>query len=264
MYPTETLKGCPLCEKGALPLWEVIGIWKCSSCGLLFRNPFPSEEDLAQLYKTSWISPLENTNETGSTDIVLAKQYASQLARSLKVKNFERMKVIDFGAGKGSMSHTLSKMGADVYAVDPFGYEELKKQGFNAFRTLEEIPQEVSFNGVVAIEVLEHLTTPHVVLNLFKQRLVTGGWIYISTPNARGLNALIYRSQWREAIKAGHVMLYSSRTLHFLLSSCGFYKYRRLRWFINYQESTVRSFFAHYILQALQLDGSLRYLVIKS
>jgi hypothetical protein len=263
MLPTETLKGCALCGKEASPHWEAIGIWKCSSCGLLFRNPLPSQEDLAQLYKTSWINPLESMNETGSTDIQLAKKYASELARSLKVKNFRGMKVLDFGAGKGSMSDALFKLGADVYAVEPFGYEELKKQGFNAFRTLEEITGEVSFNGVVAIEVLEHLTTPRLYLNLFKQKIVRCGWIYISTPNARSFNALINRSQWREVLKAGHLMLYTSRSLQFLLSSCGFQEYRRLRWFINYQKSMVQSF-THYILQTLGLDGSLRYLAIKS
>ena len=49
--------------------------------------------------------------------------YARKLAETLGRKDFAGLKLCDFGAGRGSMATALIELNADVYAIEPFGYE---------------------------------------------------------------------------------------------------------------------------------------------
>ncbi len=254
---------CSFCHGTMRLYWREVNVWKCSSCGLLSRHPLPSEKDLAKLYQKSWSDPYEHTSETGGKDLDLARNYARRLASSVGFKDFSGLKILDFGAGRGAMLTALEELGADVYAVEPFGYQFLESRGFVTFRTLDEIPEGVVFDGIVAIDVMEHLYAPWNELRRFSQILKDSGWVYIATPNACGLNAKIFRSGWQEVLKPGHLIFFTPRSLQAVLTRCGMRRSRRLRWFIKYNDNPVRTLL-HYFLQTLGLGGELSYLAWKS
>jgi hypothetical protein len=161
------------------------------------------------------------------------------------------------------MLTALEELGADVCAIEPFGYEFLKSGGFRTFRTLDEIPKGVIFDGIVAIDVIEHLYAPWNELQRFSELLKTSGWVYIATPNAYGLNAKVFRSGWREVLKPGHLVFFTPCSLETVLKNCGLIRYRQLRWFIKYSDDPFHTVL-HYFLQALDLGGELSYLAWKS
>jgi 2-polyprenyl-3-methyl-5-hydroxy-6-metoxy-1,4-benzoquinol methylase len=250
---------CIYCRSRISRHWDSVDVWKCSSCGLLFRNPFPSETELANLYEAGWCDPEKNRSETGSTDLALARTYARKIAAELNQTDFRRLTLLEFGAGKGAMMAAMEELGAEVYGVEPFGYEYLEKKGFKIFRTLDEVPKGFVFDGIIAIQVIEHLIEPWNMMEKFRELLKESGWLYVSTLNANGLNARVSRSRWREVRKKGHLIFFTSRNLENILFKIGFRRYKRLRWFVKYRNDPFRKL-TNFLLQLCLLDGELRYL----
>lgn len=223
----------------------------------------PYETDLTTLYKESWSDPDSHKSETGGTDLDLARVYARKLATSLNLRDFKGLKILDFGAGKGTMLTALFELGAEVYGVEPFGYEQLKKKGLKIFQTLDEVPKGLFFDGIVTVQVIEHLIAPWNIMKRFIEILKESGWLYISTLNMNGLNAQLSRSRWREIRKAGHLIFFTSDNLENILSKIGFIRYKRLRWFMKYRNNPFLRVI-NFLLQLCLLDGELRYLAWKS
>ena len=257
-------KCCPFCSSMTIALhWKKVNVWRCSSCGLLFRNLLQPQHEVSELYKNSWLNPGMFKNMTGGTDLRLARIYAQNLASSLGLRNFVGLKILDFGAGRGDMLTALSELGADVYGIEPFGYDYLKNGDFKLFHTPEEVPEGFLFDGVLMIDIIEHLMTPWDTIMKLYRLLSENGWFYIATPNANSLNAKLFRSHWRELRNVGHIIFFTPDSLELILAHLGDVCYKRLRWFVQYNNDTLRNAI-HFLLQLFQLDGELRYLIRKS
>lgn len=254
---------CPYCGTGASPRWRDLNFWQCSSCELIFKYPLPEMDSVIELYEKSWTSPSENRSETGGTSLELARSYAVKLAQTLKLKDFTGLRVLDFGAGRGDILTALSELGADVYGVEPFGYEGLVDKGFNMFRTLDDIPDDLKFDGIITVDVVEHLWSPWDEISRFDSLLKNGGFVYISTPNAGSLRARIQGDKWSEALRPGHFVLFNGVSMEKMLRRAGYKDPKRLRWFMNYTENDFRNVVG-YLLQAARMDGELRYLIRKT
>lgn len=156
----------------------------------------------------------------------------------------------------------LSDLGAQVYGVEPYGHLYLRSCGFRVFECLEEIPNSLRFDGIVSIDVIEHLSHPWRELNLLRKRLHESGWIYLATPNAGGAAATIKGPRWPEVGKPGHLVLFTPLSLRRTLASSGWVHVRRLRWRVRYSDNPfVRAL--HACVQAAGFDGQLRYLAFR-
>ncbi|MEM3433160.1 MAG: class I SAM-dependent methyltransferase [Candidatus Methanomethyliaceae archaeon] len=222
----------------------------------------PTPDELAELYKSSWHEPNKNPCETGGTTRPLAAIYARKLAASLGLKDFSGKVILDFGAGMGEMLAAVEELGGEVYAVEPFGCQYLAERGFRVFRSLEDIPPCLRFDGVIAMDVVEHLESPWEQLREIRGVLKDPGWLYVATVNAWCLNARLSRAGWREARRPGHLVFFTLRTLEKILAEAGFERLRRLRWFLGYNRGCIHTA-VHYILQLFRLDGALRYIAWK-
>jgi 2-polyprenyl-3-methyl-5-hydroxy-6-metoxy-1,4-benzoquinol methylase len=253
---------CPLCHSKAHSLWPAVRVCKCTSCYLLFRYPAASEDELKILYESSWSNPTKEIEETGATSSELAHDYVSEIAKSLGINDLKGLRILDYGAGRGAMIKVLLDSGADVYGVEPFGFELLRENGYKAFRSLNELPEGIQFDGVISIDVIEHVNNPWDDYEKLKGILHENGWLYISTPNAAGINARFYRAEWREIANRGHLFFFSPTTLERTLKKSGYKNIKRLQWFINYRRGFITSVF-HWLFQFLKIDGELRYLAFK-
>jgi cyclopropane fatty-acyl-phospholipid synthase-like methyltransferase len=246
---------CELCG-GPLKILQVKFLI-CDGCGLLIRR---ISDNVENLYKSGWQSPLDNLNLTGGTTPVLGKNYAMELARSLASKDLNGMRILDFGGGRGEMARAMEALGANVVIVDPYSYAQLQKQGLTAVESLEQLKEKKEqFDGAVTIDVIEHLTTPWNELQMIRQLLGSRGWLYLSTPNARSLNARLNKENWREAHNPSHLMLFSPASMEKLLEKAGYGRRQRLRWRVDFSESKLVQT-KDWLLRAFWLDGVLRYL----
>jgi 2-polyprenyl-3-methyl-5-hydroxy-6-metoxy-1,4-benzoquinol methylase len=260
--PIEEIE-CRYCNGRTAIYWRSLSFWKCPACRLIFRHPLPETESVIELYVNSWSEPLTHTSETGGTSMNLARIYVRKIAESLGVTDFSGLKILDFGAGRGDVLIALSEMGAEVYGVEPFGYQRLLNMGFKIFRTLDEIPSGVTFDGIVTMDVVEHLGSPWQEIARFDLLLKKGGFIYISTPNANSLRAKIQGDRWKEAMRAGHFVLFTESSLETILDKSGYKNRKRLKWYIQYNKSRIQNVLG-YLLQSVLIDGELRYLIRKS
>jgi 2-polyprenyl-3-methyl-5-hydroxy-6-metoxy-1,4-benzoquinol methylase len=254
------LPECPQCKfQGAASVhWRAPRFLRCRECGTIFRDPFPGESELANYYREGWKEPEENVVETGSTDEVIARYLADSLTNTLAIRSLSGMRILDFGAGRGAMTLELMKRGAKLVAVEPFGYKFLAELGISVYRDLTHLPDELSFDGIVSLETIEHLRDPGGVLAGLSKRLSPGGWLLITTPNAAGLPARLMGQHWREAVKPGHIVFFTPAALSKTLEKNGFSQVQRPRWFIRYPRASPLRALLHFVLQKLALDGGLR------
>ncbi len=250
---------CPLCNGTVAVRWPGVNVWRCRSCGLLMRNPAPGAEELERLYARSWSDPQTARAETGGTTERLARLYVARLLKTLGLGSAGGLKVLEYGAGRGEMLAALRDKGAEVWGVEPFGAGELRRRGFAVYAGLQEVPRDMRFDGVVTVDVVEHVARPWEELATLKGLLRPGGFLYVSTMNAHGLNALLSRSRWREVRKHGHLFFFTPSTLRRVLRECRFETARRLRWHVRYHTSWPRKAF-DLVLQSLGLDGEIRFL----
>lgn len=257
------LKRCPVCGGPINGLWPTLRMWRCTDCGLLMRSPQPTEGELGDLYDESWAAPENNTRETGGTDHSLAAEYVAQLLHSLRLGSFSDVNILDFGAGRGATVAALLALGANVVAVEPYGHTYLQQRGVNTFRQLDDIPEDTRFDGVVSIDVLEHLPAPQQTITHLRRYLSDDGWLFLATPNAAGISCRLKRTKWKEVRNPGHLFLFSPHNLESLLLRAGFVRPRRLHWRVQYTTHPARRAL-HILLQTLAIDGELRYLAYKS
>jgi 2-polyprenyl-3-methyl-5-hydroxy-6-metoxy-1,4-benzoquinol methylase len=252
---------CPLCRaegKTRLHLQSPRFLC-CDECGAYYRDPFPDEATLSLLYAKSWSAPgEEGHDETGNTSAAVARSLVDSLAGMLGRGRLAGARVLDYGAGHGAMSLELQKRKARVVSVEPYGHEHLAALGIPTYRELDEIPAAVRFEGIVCLEVIEHLRDPRTVLSRLYERLLPGGWLLLTTPNAAGLPARLMGSRWREAGKAGHIVLFTPAALARSLLASGFTDVRRPHNFIRYPGASLLRRFAHFGMQRFRIDGSLR------
>jgi 2-polyprenyl-3-methyl-5-hydroxy-6-metoxy-1,4-benzoquinol methylase len=251
---------CPQCrfQGGASVHWRAPRFLRCRQCGTIFRDPFPGESELANYYSEGWKDPEENMVETGATDEVIARYLADSLTETLATRSLSGMRILDFGAGRGAMTLELRKRGARPVAVEPFGYDFLAERGVSVYRDLADVPDELSFDGIVSLEVIEHLREPGGVLAALYKRLSPGGWLLITTPNAAGLAARLLGQHWREAAKPGHLVFFTPAALSKILERNGFSGVQRPRWLIRYPHASPLRALLHFGLQKLAIDGGLR------
>lgn len=254
---------CPICEVSTEKLWKIPPFDLCPGCGLRIRRLEDPQNQMEQLYNSSWQAPDQFKGETGATDIRLAKIYMENLTKELGIQSLVGLKILDFGAGKGELLQVLREMGAVVYGVEPFGYDRLVEQGFSAFKSLEEAIPYGPFDGIVSVDVLEHLIHPLADVISVQLMLKDGGWFYLATPNSGSLRARLTEEKWEEALRKGHLFLFSAEGLNQLLKKTGFICVKRIRWVIRYNTHPIKMII-NSLLTGLSLDGELRYLAFKS
>jgi SAM-dependent methyltransferase len=231
---------------------------RCKGCTSLFRSHIPSNEELAALYETAWGDPLLHKSETGGTVDVLATAFARELSKTIGRDDFDGMRILDFGAGRGAAMQAMKQAGAHVVGVEPNGWESLRKLGFEAYPDIRALPSHsIPFDGIVCYDVIEHLLDPEMQLLTLRALLKPGGWLVVATPNARSLRARVRGSDWEEARKVGHLMLFSPTGLEQMFRRAGYADVRRLRWVVVYSDAFPRRAL-HALLRLTAFDGELR------
>ncbi len=249
---TGVFNRCPLCE--ASPIGNAsyaLNLSLCPQCGLRFRNPQPTDQELELIYREAYSDDEVAAGSeamAGTTDSI-ATQYARQLSRLAPLSG---RRVVDYGAGLGSMSRALSQVGAAVVAVDPFSASE-------AHDTLEALSGEASYDGCTAIEVFEHLREPWETMAEIRSLLQPGGFLLITTPNVQGLKPRLSLDSWSEAVDQAHLFLFSPKSLELALDKAGYSRWRRLRRPVKFSSGGAANA-ARAVLQTTGLDGQLRYI----
>jgi len=204
---------------------------RCTQCGLVQRNPQPVKEEIIERYSKTFGDDYLKYELENEAAFLKLQQLALQDAGFDKIEKnaFLRAEnapsVLDIGCATGALLAYLRDRGWRVTGVEisPGAVYAQKERGLDVRNIpLEEInfPQE-SFDVILASHLVEHLNDPRSFFTELNRILKKDGYIFITTPNISGFQALIFGGRWRSAI-FDHLYLFSKRTLLKMLKSCGF------------------------------------------
>ena len=214
---------------------EYFNIVECAKCGLNYVSPRPSEKEITKYYKADYqFHKSSNYFKRILRKIAkfIANSRLSKIANYLPVIN-EKLKYyvqkniknpielkqndyfLDIGAGsaytsyfwdyEGSLSYYKS-ITNNIYAVEPseLSFKNLKNNKITSFRSIEELPKELSFNYIRMNWSLEHAHNPKKYFNYFKNSLKEKGKVLICIPNYSGLLYFLDKSQVEVPIHLYH------------------------------------------------------------
>jgi SAM-dependent methyltransferase len=135
----------------------------------------------------------------------------------LAAMNFQPgARILDFGAGTGTLTRMFHARGFDVRACEPDAAmaRELQRAGIATEQSLTAIP-DGSFTGVVSFNVLEHIEDDAAALRALRAKLRAGGRLFLYVPAF----PILYSSMDKQV---GHHRRYRRAPLKRLLERCGF------------------------------------------
>ena len=208
---------CAVCGGSAKEPWATQGPFtavRCPSCGLVWVDPFLTEEGVKRYYTGYLSSRLQNPR------LMELRQRQYQLDAAFLSHSIPAGRVLDVGCGEGRFLATLSdrfeKYGLELdpesvafaKAHFPFGshiaQQALGQDGFAAG----------SFDLVMMRGVIEHLREPRHAVQRVSELLRPGGSFFITaTPNVDSFCAELYREKWNQFQPAEHLYYFSVKTL---------------------------------------------------
>jgi len=220
---------CALC-RGPLVRRYTFGprsVMYCRVCQLGQLAPMPTDEELAALYGSQQY--FEGTDRVGYTDY---HADAPQFVRTFRNKLQKLLSsgpvrdLLEVGCGPGYFLLEARHAGiAGVVGVDrnPWAIDEVRRHGLEAHvGSLDVLAADRTFDAVVMLDVLEHITEPVPFLAEIRRRLRPGGRVFIMTPNIRSLLAQVSGQRWVSFKIPEHVFYYSPHSIRLLLERCGF------------------------------------------
>ena len=140
------------------------------------------------------------------------------------LKYCEKKTVLNLGCASGPLHRQIQKVATVVYGIDkdPCGHKGCKQYDFDRIPgdPLPSFPYfDVTFDLLVAGEILEHLSNPGYFLDRLHQYHAP---LLITVPNAFSSSAQRALAEGVEEVNRTHVAWYSWHTLKTLLSMHGF------------------------------------------
>lgn len=223
---------------------------QCRSCDLVFIDPQPSSEEIADLYSEEYFTTCSETCGAHGPNAYMdlaARGNAERIrgARRLDalIEKYvpERGRLIEVGCGPGLLLSEMRKLGWKVQGLEiseyaaRFARSELGIDVATASIEVSSISPastEVVFMG----DVLEHLADPLAALRSVRKWLVPGGIVVIAVPSTLNLpSAQLGMSAYRLLrrtktlrIPPYHLFEYTPRTLCRMIVAAGF-ELRELR-----------------------------------
>jgi len=222
-------------------LFSAPGTWtlrECpeASCGLLWLDPEPGEEDIGQLYRSYYTHGAGPDREGRLRHVfsvllaVLLKvtpviRDRKKLAR-LFIDEFKPGDLLEVGCGSGRRLAQFAQMGWRVLGqeVDAQAAEAARKNGVPVHvGPLTELRERgLTFDVIVINHVIEHVVKPVDFLGTCLQMLRPRGEIICVTPNARSWGHRAFGSNWMSLDPPRHVSLFTAAALRTTARNAGF------------------------------------------
>jgi glycosyltransferase involved in cell wall biosynthesis/ADP-heptose:LPS heptosyltransferase/predicted Zn-dependent protease len=190
---------CPVCGAAApaVVVKKCQTYHRCPACACVF---------------TTYIDPeLMATENNGSSARHDQNQDAVRLSRLLAALGRRTEKLVDFGCGHGETTRFLQSKGFDAVGIDKDTKVQLGDLG------------DDSVDGIMMVEVIEHLYEPHAIFQQFNRILKTGGAIYVESSFADNKNLV----EWPYLDPSiGHCTVHTLSSMAFVAAKNGF----KLNW----------------------------------
>jgi 2-polyprenyl-3-methyl-5-hydroxy-6-metoxy-1,4-benzoquinol methylase len=240
-------------------------VYRCTeqACRLQFAHPQPTEESLAEAYAEAF-SEAGAAQHHGSTPEPFARVLVDSLAAGIGPLAGRR--ILDFGAGIGTVTGLLVEAGADLVAVelDAAGRDKIRaKFAVPVVADLEQLhtlDDRRPFDVIVMVEVIEHLRDPRTCLVGLREFLREGGYLFVTTPNVASLKSRLQRASWPNRAMMTHLVYFEQRSLRAILQGAGFTNIRPVPGAFRHPGVSLPRKLLQRVLYPLGLHGGLQFL----
>lgn len=230
---------------------------QCTQCGLLFREVFPTPDELHAIYQQAYEEEKIASGGTNQESGAFATQSYADFIQDL-ARQPAHASVLDFGAGSGELVAALRDRSIEAEGLE-FAEEArrfcLEHRGISLLSDLKALPSG-RYGVITMVEVIEHLTELQPTLRELCRLMEPGGTLLVTTPNRLGLRARREKGHWREAAKKFHLFLFDRRSLRQHLEKAGFTQVRQVR-FSPLQRPGFKFWLAARLPQMLGVGGTL-------
>lgn len=212
---------CVLCGSKTIqhgPVGENHLLWECENCGMAHIRPLPSEgDDSHQSIDAGAYASAVNALRDGF--LYHHRKLLELLTRHLKKPG----RLLEVGCNQGEFLRVAQSVGFEVMGVEP----ARGSAGSGGIPIVGEPIERVNlpsnyFDVTVAIQVIEHLRDPSVLLEQMLKSLKPGGLIYIETPNYGSLARRWGSRRFMSLnVAPGHWHLFNTKSLGTLLERHG-------------------------------------------
>jgi 2-polyprenyl-3-methyl-5-hydroxy-6-metoxy-1,4-benzoquinol methylase len=201
-----------------LSAYQKAHLCKCGSCGFVFAQKIPTEQELIEYYdgygRNDYLSP------------VTIKRYNELLDAMEPFRKSN--KLLDVGCGIGYFLEVAKERGWEVHGTEytDRAMEICTAKGIQMKQgKLDPANYEPgSFDVITSFEVLEHINNPLEETNNFNQLLRKGGLVYLTTPNFNSLLRHRLKERYNVITYPEHLSYYTPSTLKKIFTQCGFRK----------------------------------------
>ena len=198
---------------------------QCEACRLIYQNPPPNQGQLIDRSDEEYFE-YERANETPFYSLMRLALKDIEFENLARPFAKERRTFLDIGCATGKLIGELTNEGWKSKGVEvcaPAARFGIEHRGVDIdIGSLHESNfADSSFSVVYSSHVIEHIADPVSFVSECRRIVADDGLMIVTTPNAAGLQARLFRSRWRSAI-ADHMVLYSRKTLRRLLTDGGF------------------------------------------
>jgi SAM-dependent methyltransferase len=151
-------------------------IYKCSSCGLEYTNPIPSNKDLENFYR-------DYSDIRANEDIVKINAI-NNLNKLYSLGISSDSYILDFGSGGGEF--------VEIAGKNCYGIELNNNNKERIYNNLDELPIK-EFDCITLWGVLEHLNDIKPIMSKLINKLKSNGLLVITTVDAEGVIPYYYK-----------------------------------------------------------------------
>ncbi len=204
--------------RGNHPTFLELSRVECSSCGMVFAAPMPSEYALEK-YNAAYFSNAHGGLAMGASPFFsgIARLRLAHVHKYLAKYNISVLRVLELGPGTGFFARNWLDLHAEneYWAVesDASCHASLRNIGVNIveFSAMEKELPPVDL--LVMSHVLEHVSDPVSFLKQSMLKLRDGGVIFIEVPCMDWMH---------KATDEPHLLFFDKKSMHHLLNMLGF------------------------------------------
>lgn len=198
---------------------------KCTTCGLLYINPRPSDDDITEAAKTGVHKGKSKLNVIGRFNTKKVDRYSEILSEIFPVKFTKNIQLtwLDIGAGHGEFLKALQtfiNFDKILIGVEPneMKRKSAQKKGISIY-DMNYLQLNNKYHIISALNVFSHLPNPIETFNEWKTLLKPFGEILIQTGNTASLTP---KEHPRPLHLPDHLSFASKDIVVDILTKCGF------------------------------------------
>jgi len=215
-----------------------VGFYKCLQCSIEYASPRLIETELLSLYEGDDWKDLSKYDDWTYENWKNNKEFHYYLVQENinLVKKFlnKGSSVLDVGCDIGLTVKSLEENGyySEGVEISSVGARIAKeKTGITVHNMqLGNYQSDIKYDGVLLLDVLEHLYDPIKVLTECADRIKQGGYIFIHVPHHGGISTRFKRFLHKKGLKKGykhfgfpaHIYAFDRRSLKAILAISGF------------------------------------------